>query len=171
MAYNLTKYNDRWFKCYEKEKELLESKLANFHVASIEHIGATSAVLCDTLGTIDILVGIDDIVELDTIKHHLKHNGYDLIKNASTRTSLYFVRREEKGIVCTVRVLVNGSKQYQYILAFRNYLRANKYRALRYNEYRKTVLEGCKGNLAVYAKFKANFIQSIIEEFCVFEQY
>lgn len=169
MSLEFKKYNDYWYKCFEIEKNLLLEKLKGFNVGSIEHIGATSVVLCDTLGTIDILVGINDPAEFPVVSDVLSKNGYELVEKGSSKVKLFFVRRDEKGIVGTIRVVVNGGPLCQRYIAFRDYLRSNKHCAIKYNLYRKTALESCNNDLHAYNKTKANFIESILQEYCEFK--
>lgn len=170
MKYELKPFDDKWKICFSIEKKKLEEKLKGFDVASIEHIGATSVILCGTLGTIDIVVSLNSIVEVTTVKNYLCKNGYEAIEKGCGNSQAFLVRRNDKNeIVATIRVVPNCSKQYIKLIAFKYYLRQNKNNALKYNEFRQALLETCGNNLAKYKEVKANYINSILEEHCKFE--
>lgn len=170
MGYELKPFDDKWKICFRIEKDLLLQKLTPFDVFNIEHIGATSALLCDTLGTIDILVSLNDYSDLITVKNFLNVRGYEAIEKACTPNCMFLVRRNEKNdIVATIRIVANGSKSYLKLQAFSEYLKQNKNNALRYNAFRKELLAQCGDNLKAYARIKGNFIESVLEEHCKFE--
>ena len=169
MEIILKKYNDKWPEFFDYEKKMVSKYLSRFHVDSIEHIGATSACLCDTTGTIDVLIGLNSFTEVGSVTKKLSENGYTVVDKLSTPTCAFLYRKNADGnIVATFRICENASLTFLKFLGFKFYLSGDPKNAVKYNEFRKTLIEECKGNIKVYNQIKANYINSIIDEFCKF---
>ena len=122
---NLLPFDNRWKKYFAKEKELLSKALVGQKINSIEHIGATSVVMCGTYGTIDLLLAIPSYLDFLTIKNLLDKKGYEFIQRGSLLEELFFVRRnEKKQIVATIRLVEYASQKYKEYETFKIYLKA-----------------------------------------------
>ena len=133
----------------------------------IEHIGATSVVLCKTCGTIDLLCSIPSKIDFVTIKNLLVSRGYQYLASMSNEDCYTFARRNEKNqIVSLTRVVEQASKVYQELILFKHYLREKEKHVLTYNQFRKALLEQCGGDAKQYQQIKKNYIESILNDFC-----
>ena len=164
MEPNMTQlriFNDNWKHYFSREKEKLLSILKGQDICDIEHIGATSVVLCKTAGTIDILISIPDMVEMFTIKNLLVKNGYRFVESMSNDLDeLVFMRVHNGKVVCTVRLMEQACDKYRDIILFKCYLRASKKNVIKYNEYREILLKNCHGDGALYHQGKVDYITS-----------
>ena len=161
-------FNDNWRLLYNREKHMVSAALKGHKISSIEHIGATSVVLCNTSGTIDVLVSIPSILDLFTIKNALsKVSGYECVEHKSNNHLLFFVRRNErKQIVATIRIVEYASAEYNKILSFKYYLKQKNSNVIRYNQFRQALAEHYQNDYRGYQKAKESYIQSILEEYC-----
>jgi len=165
MKYGLKKYDDRWPILFKEEKDSLIEKLKPFKIEGIEHIGATSVLLCKTAGTIDIMVALQSKMDLLSVKNYLCKNGYEEIPHLNKRNCLFLVRRNKsKQIVSTLRLVEYASDEYIKIVSFKQYLKGHKKYRNKYNEFRKTLLEQEDMTMFKYNQIKANYICSKLEE-------
>lgn len=158
------KYSDAWPYFFNKEKDRLVRLLKPFKYSSIEHIGATSAIHCDTAGTIDGLLSIPNKLDLITFKNYLSANGYEAVENRCTADCVLMYRRNSNGgVVFTLRIVEYASKTYNVIKAFKYYLKENVTHAYNYNNFRQEALYHSKC-IKDYNKLKTDYIKSIIAE-------
>ena len=163
----LIEFNDKWKDYFDLEKQNLLNALRGQKILSIEHIGATSVVLCKTCGTIDLLCVLHSKIDFITIKNLLCVNGYQYLASMSNDDCYTFARRNEnKQIVAIIRVVEQASTIHKEIILFKGYLREKEKHVAAYNEFRKALLQQCGGNAKKYQEIKQNYIKSILHDFC-----
>ena len=167
----LIRFNNNWKNYFAQEKELFLDALPGQKIESVEHIGATSVVLCATYGTIDLLCSIESSLDFVTIKNLLERKGYIFVEEKSDYLKLlYFVRRNEAGnIVATLRLVEYCSEEYNKIRAFKFYLRERQSNVDKYNQYRQTILDNYGGDLKMYQELKSRYIESVLKDHCEFK--
>ena len=167
----LLPFSNNWKDYFAQEKALLLRALQGQKVSKIEHVGATSVVLCGTAGTIDVLLGIPNSLDLITIKNILVRKGYRFIEGQSDYLNmLFFVRRNQNNqIVATIRVVEYGSDVYNRIMAFKYYLKERDANVKTYNDFRNALLEKTNGDMPQYQKVKQDYIESVLHDFCEFK--
>ena len=163
----LVKFNNNWKQMFKSEHDMLLDALGDFKVENIEHIGATSVVLCDTYGTIDLLLSIQSYLNLVMVKNILIQKGYEYIPHLSDdMKDIFMIRKDKDGrIVATIHIVEYASVRYQEYLLFKYHLREGS-NALRYNETREAMLENCNGDIKEYRKQKSEYIRYILTNFC-----
>ena len=162
----LVNFSNKWKDYFATEKQILLSALHGQKVMGVEHIGATSVVLCATSGTIDLLCVIPNMIEFITIKNILASRGYQYLKSMSTDDCFTYARRNENNqIVCTVRVVEQASRIHQEIILFKEYLREREKHVLSYNLFRQTLIDQ-NIDAQKYQEIKRNYIRSILNDFC-----
>ena len=164
----LLKFNNDWKHFFEAEKEILSNALKGQKICSIEHIGATSLVMCKTAGTIDLMLSIPSSIDFVTIKNILERKGYKCDEEKSDYINLmYFVRRNQKrAIVATVRLVEQGSIAHRELIGFKFYLKENQLHVKKYNEYRESLIKN-NGSISEYQNAKSAYIESILKDYCV----
>jgi len=163
-------FNERWTKCYEIEKNALTPVLERCKVISIDHVGATSVLFCDTNGTIDVLVSVDSIIDFATAQASLTKAGYIYLpKLSNDAIATYAHKKENKGIVSIVRVVIYGSLQYQEVMGFKYFLSSNIKNVRDYNDFRETLVDKVGNDYKNYNSVKSNYIKSILEDYCKFQ--
>lgn len=163
----LVDFNNKWKDCFLNEKKILSHALKGQPVVEIEHVGATSVVLCKTAGTIDLLCSIQNKLDFITFKNILVRKGYGYVASLSNEDCYVYVRRNSKQqIIATVRVVEHASLTYKKIILFKYYLREKISHVKAYNELRQTIIDNKDGDAASYYKIKVNYIESVINDFC-----
>ena len=164
-------FSEKWHYYFEREKRILSDCLCDQKFIDIEHIGATSVVLCNTCGTIDLLLSIQSALDFFTIKNVLVIRGYSFIKEKSNSNMFFFIRRDDKKrIVATIRLVEMASVEYNKITIFKCYLKEKNEHAIKYNQFRQTLAVKVNQDYAKYEKGKAAYIESILESYCTPEE-
>ena len=166
----LIPFNNKWKDFFNREKKMLLNVLKGQQVIEVEHIGATSVLLCETAGTIDLLCTIQNKYDLTTIKNLLVINGYQYIPSFSDLECFFFIRRnKKKQIVATIRVVEQASLIHKQMILFKYYLREKRSHVKSYNSFREALLKNCEGDPKKYREVKGNYIASILNDFCKVE--
>ena len=153
IMFRFYKFSESWSAFFQKEKAILSNALSDQKISKIEHIGATSVVLSNTAGTIDILLSIPSALDLFTFKNLLSVRGYFFVADKSSNTVFFFLRRDENGhIVATVRLVEFASDDYNKFKLFKFYLKEKDEHVLKYNDFRYTLAVNCNGDRQEYAK-------------------
>ena len=160
-------FNNKWKLYFRNEKALLLDALENHKYIKIEHIGATSIVLGDTCGTIDLLLSIRSKVDFFTIKNQICRKGYEFVPTKSDNDMFFFIRRNSKReIIATIRLVEYASDIYNRIKMFQFYLREKDEHVLKYNEFKHALVMKDKKNIKQYEDAKKAYIQSKLEMHC-----
>ena len=158
------KFSEQWRGYFEKEKAILLNALKGYKIDKVEHIGATSVVLCNTAGTIDLLLSIPSKMDMFTIKNILLRQGYLYNDSMSNNDVFLFYRKDKNNnVLSTIRLVEFASETYNNIKLFKFYLKEKDEHVIKYNEFRYSLATTCHGDYAEYEKGKKAYIESIIE--------
>jgi len=91
--YSIEKYNPDWETQFEKEKEVLQC-IFEKEVIGIEHIGSTAIPNLGGKPTIDILVIVKDLKNIDSFAPYMMKSGYLDKGEYVTKNSRLFVREK-----------------------------------------------------------------------------
>lgn len=163
----LIQFNNKWKNMFAIEQDMILAALGDYKIEKIEHIGATSVVLCGTYGTIDILLSVQDRMNLVVVKNILVGKGYEYVAHLSDdMKDIFMIRKDDKGrIVATIHIVEYASVTYQEYILFKFHLREGN-NAIKYNKTREAILEKCDGDHKEYRKQKAEYIRYILANFC-----
>ena len=165
----LLDFNDNWKEYFNSFEEELLVLFKGQKVNTIEHIGATSVVLCKTAGCVDILVSIPSAIDFVTLKNILLQNGkgYSFVVTRSNYlTQMFFIKRNKKHeVVATIRIVEYAGETYNRIKGFQQYLKQKMDHVIKYNEFKQIALDKYRGNNLGYQKAKENYIKEIVDSF------
>ena len=185
MSVEIKSYNDELRERFEKEAERIRGVLGED--VTIEHVGS-SAVGIGGKNIVDVLVGVKsgkevvrdgllaaDSVEMLTARDSLYEIGYreghdshpDRIfmmwrDNAEARA----VNDETGAGDFHVHICVAGSEEYVKMLAFRDYLRANREAALEYERMKSVFAREAGYDRQKYKELKSGYVGRMIREMC-----
>lgn len=154
-------YNPEWPFLYEKEKELLASKLGNW-IRGIEHFGSTSVPNLAAKPIIDILIGVDSLALDDKALSDLSELGYEALGEAGVPGRLYFRKRKPNSFNLAV-VLYNGALWKNNII-LRDYLRANPDEAKKYGEIKRAIFLKGIDTLLAYSDQKSSYVRELLDK-------
>ena len=163
----LLPFSNNWKAYFEDEKAILLNAIKGQPFEQVEHIGATSVLMCKTAGTIDLLLSIPTKLDFFTFKNLLVTKGYTFVEAKSNNAVMFFYRRNAKNqIVCTLRIVEYASRAYNEIKLFKHHLKEKASHVDKYNEFRETLVQQCGDDYNKYNSTKERYIKSILEHFC-----
>ncbi|WP_136604848.1 GrpB family protein [Paenibacillus dokdonensis] len=160
----VSEYDPQWATEFVLEKAKIMNALGEL-LLGIEHIGSTSVPGLGAKPIIDIMVGINELNDLNqTHITDLARIGYQFINHANFPDRRFFRRGEWRAGTHHLHVYQYKGDNWNENLLFRNYL-VNHPEAL--NEYiklKKDLEKRYKNDRAKYTEAKGPFIRKIIEQ-------
>src|SRR3989344_7921369 len=148
--YQFREYISKYKKFFLKEKNAITKALLGN--CFIEHVGSTSVPGLGGKGIVDVLVGVKS-KNLPPLIKTLESVGYEFRKKASTPDRFFF-RRDYKFSKETRRVHIHltkfDSKDWNEMIAFRNYLLKYPEDVKKYVKIKKEAVERAKGEGEIY---------------------
>jgi len=133
-------YNDEWPQIYEEEKKVL-SKIFGKVILDIQHFGSTSIKGMSAKPTIDIMIVVDDIKQIDTYDDIMKQHGYLVKGENGIKNRRYFVKLSPDNSgnhKYHLHIYQKGNQHISDELIFRDYLRID---SESFKEYEKVKIE------------------------------
>jgi GrpB-like predicted nucleotidyltransferase (UPF0157 family) len=167
----IEEYNANWIKDFNEIHEVLYETLKNL-IVSIEHVGSTSVPKLAAKPIIDIDVIFDKNTEFDEIKTALENIGYFHNGNQGIADREVFKRDKLfnhnilDSITHHLYVCPSESEELQRHILFRDYLIANEYARIEYQNLKYEIAAEANQDRKKYAELKeakaTKFINTII---------
>ena len=151
-------YDPHWPAMYEEEKQKLVSTLGEVIIA-VEHCGSTSIPGLGAKPVIDIMVGVVDLILVESWIEPLAGLSYEHM--FSQPDWCHFSKKIEPRV--NLHVFIKDSENWKRPLLFRDYLRAHPEVAAQYQVLKQAVAAEHPYNPA-YVKAKAPFIQEVMDK-------
>lgn len=152
-------YNPRWKEEYALEAEKIKSIIED-EIISIHHIGSTSIEGIDAKPTIDILVEVKNINNIDEYNNKMQELRYISMGEFGIEGRRFFI----KGL-CNrthhVHIFEKGSSEIRRHLDFRDYMINNPDEAKKYAELKKKLAKKHTYDSNQYANGKSDYIRKI----------
>lgn len=159
----LSPYNPQWPNLFIVEKEMLLSSLGT-KIRDIQHIGSTAIPNIYAKPTIDIMIGVDSLNEIDSATIlMLEKVGYEYIKKYEEMMPFrrYFQKNNKEGIRTHQIHLVEISNPFwEKHLLFRDYLTAHSEEAKQYQKLKLELAEKFS-DTNQYANAKTDYCNEI----------
>ncbi|WP_340436797.1 GrpB family protein [Ureibacillus thermosphaericus] len=117
-------YNPDWSREFEQEKEKFLEILGN-KIISIEHIGSTSVKGLGAKPILDIMVGVNNLDEVDEFIEPLKEIGYEFVYHKEFPERRFFRRGQWRAGTHHLHIYEFESEHWNNNILFRNYLRTH----------------------------------------------
>jgi len=130
----------------------------------IEHVGSTSVPGLCAKAVIDILLGAQDLLQVEETSEALAKLGYRYRPEYEVEfpDRRYFVRPGDTGPRIHLHAVVAGSPFWLGHLAFRNALRSDAQLAHQYGEFKRRLAVVHADDRAAYTAAKAPFIEQVL---------
>jgi len=155
---HLSYYDYRWKNLFSSEKKHLLSLIPLKIKALINHIGSTAVDGLVARPIIDIVVGIENPLDIFTVKDILLFNKYIFFAQYSNLENLVFYKKGNDGNEYVIHLTKYNGTTYQKMMSTVKILSNNSNLAKRYGEY-KTKLINAKSDLKTYNQEKEIFIR------------
>ncbi|ODM58052.1 hypothetical protein BC455_15005 [Vibrio harveyi] len=152
------------FKRYYIEKEEKINKILSGLTYYIEHIGSTSISNFEGKPIIDIVIGIDDIQQVEIYTRKLEKIGYishGFLKGAGGH--ILSLSNNDK-TTCLIHIVRYNSFKWKKYLTFRDYLNCHGQKRDSYLHEKKRLSKLYGNNREMYTKNKRSFIIKLEKE-------
>jgi GrpB-like predicted nucleotidyltransferase (UPF0157 family) len=155
-------YNRQWPEIFEKERQALLSVIGDKAVF-IEHIGSTFVPRLGAKPIIDIMVGVQQLVDKDDYIQAIKELGYIYVPEyEETIPDRWFFYKGKPNLHTHHLNVVEFEKDFwRRHLLFRDYLRSHPYMAKKYYQLKNDLARRCGSNREAYTELKTAFVKSI----------
>ena len=152
----VVQFREDWAELFEKEKELIVSRLALKGIA-IHHIGSTSVRGLAAKPIIDILLEVEDVVMLDEFGEIFKSLDYECMGEFGIPGRRYYQKGGDKR-THQMHAFERESPNAIRHIAFKEYLKAHEDVSKKYAELKKEVARSCNNDIEKYYDGKAEFV-------------
>ncbi len=158
-------YDKRWPTLFEKEKSILQSIFGGI-ILEIQHIGSTSIKGMTAKPTIDILITVDDIEDVDRFNEKMAIRGYIPRGEHGIAGRRYFIRLKEDGENHAAHIHMYGKENPHIIeeTMFREFLSIDKESFLQYESLKKEASEKHRYSPNEYQDAKSDCIVEIMRK-------
>jgi len=164
MSLLISEYDPHWPDRFRAEKRVLTQALGEF-ARAVEHVGSTAVPGLAAKSVIDILVGVDDIADIDRREAAMAQAGYEAKGENGIPGRRYFRRWGPSGErLVHVHAFAMESEDFSRHLAFRDYLRAHPGRAAAYGALKQALVREEGISRARYAAGKAGLVAELEAE-------
>lgn len=159
----LVKHKRRWKICYIVEKYFIARTVGKKNIVRIHHIGSTAIPGIVSKPTIDILLEIQKVTDLDALARAMQKRGYHCIPQPE---------KPAPGLMFTRGYTINGFKGQAFHVHVRyegdwdeihfcNYLKAHDDAARQYELLKLKLSTKFKNNRELYTDSKTDFVNEI----------
>lgn len=137
--------------------------ILNGHAVEIRHIGSTAVRGILAVPVIDIAVGLTATANVQAVLAMLRRSGYMSIPTDATGCiRAARLKRDRSGDHVRLWITRAGSRAWQELNTFRDYLNNHVFAANEYEELKQTLAEKYRDDPAAYSAAKSDFIRSIL---------
>ena len=157
----LLRFNTQWTQAYQSEAERLQKELGH-QIIGIEHIGSTAIPNIYAKPIIDIMIGVQDLSNTDSVIKQLQTLHYEYFGEANVPGRLYFRTREAQHY--NLALCQYQSPIWVNNLLFRDYLRSNSEQATIYSSFKQTIFNSGADSLLKYSDLKHPIVEKIMQK-------
>ncbi len=156
-------YNPNWSKEYEQEKKKIMGVLKENNIC-IEHIGSTSVIGLGAKPILDIMVGVNNLDEVDKFIEPLRQIGYEFVAHKEFPERRFFRRGQWRAGTHHLHIYKFESRHWNNNILFRNYLRTHSEVLKQYHQLKKDLAVVHYLDRTKYTQAKEPFIQNVLEK-------
>ncbi|MEH6942258.1 GrpB family protein [Bacillus sp. JJ722] len=156
-------YQPEWAIQFQAEQRLLKG-IVGKHAIEIEHIGSTSIEGLGAKPTLDIMMGVHELSEVEESIEKLKHIGYEYVFHKEFPSRRFFRKGKWRAGTHHLHVYKYESEEWINNLLFRDFLRTHPVQLKQYYQLKIELAQKYRNDRVSYTKAKESFIQSIIKK-------
>lgn len=159
----IEEYTSKWILQFKEEQKIIKNVIGSTAIA-IEHIGSTSVEGLSAKPTLDIMVGVRDLNDIDAFIELLKTIGYEHVFHQEFPNRRFFRKGLWRAGTHHLHIYQYGSEDWENNLSFRNYLRNDPNIRRQYEQLKKELANKHRFDRVAYTNAKAPFIVDIIKK-------
>ncbi|MFA5413015.1 MAG: GrpB family protein [Patescibacteria group bacterium] len=158
--YTITLYDPDWKKNFENEVKIIQPIFAG-KALQIEHIGSTSVPGLAGKPTIDILVLVNDVSEIDGLNKKMEDIGYKVLGEYVMPGAQLFVKEKNDVRLVNLHVFQKDHSHVKEMLQLRDYLRVHPEDVKEYSDLKFELAEKYPNDYAQYRKYKDEYMERL----------
>lgn len=147
-----------WKGTFEAEAATLRSALHDEALA-VHHIGSTSVPGLQAKPTVDVLVEVRKVENLDDLEVPMAASGYEAWGEYGIPGRRFFTKDRGPERLCNVHAFEAGTPEVERHLAFRDYLRKHPETARAYGKLKMELAEKHPADIEAYMDGKDAFVK------------
>lgn len=159
--YTIEKYNSDWKNQFEKEARVLQCFFDKVAL-SVEHIGSTAVPNLSGKPTIDVLVVVSQLTDVNEIAPFMTESGYKDMGEYVTKNSRLFVREKNNERLVNVHIFPKDHPHIIEMLKVRDYLRTHPEKVTEYNNLKQNLYKKYPNDYAMYRKYKDEWMKDLV---------
>lgn len=161
MKIELEQYTPEWVKLFEKERDLLKSKIGNYLLGSIEHVGSTSVPGLSAKPIVDIMFGVKDLQSSKQAIEELTEIDYCYYPYKK-EVMHWFCKPSPEHRTHHLHLIPFQSKLWEERVRFRDILRSQPEVAGKYERLKRSLASEFSNDREAYTDNKGPFIKAIL---------
>jgi len=155
-------YDPAWPLAFQREREALRSAIGEWIHGGVHHVGSTSVPGLEAKPTIDILVGVHDLVSSRACFAPLAALDYQYAPYRVSEMH-WFCKLDQRRRTHHLHLIPAGSPRFRAEIAFRDCLRGNAAIAAEYAALKRSLAVRFRNDREAYTDAKADFIGAVLE--------
>jgi len=158
--YTVLSYNPEWPALFESVREELKTV---FHdeAIKIEHVGSTAVPGMAAKPTIDVLIVVKNVFEVDKLNEKMKQLGYDAYGEYVGKGGRFFAKEEDGERIVNVHCFPADHPKVRDLIGMRDYLRAHEEESKAYADLKLDLVQKFPNDYFAYRKEKDRYIQEL----------
>ncbi len=158
---NIFSYSANFPEIFEEQRKKIALAIGDYE---IHHIGSTAIPGLGGKGIIDIMVAIDTWKQTKEITEKLKSIGFGHI-HPEEEGRIFASNKKESGFAdFHLHIVKKGSKTYEELLCFRDYLRKHPKEVVELFKLKLLWQKQSKSDRKLYGKLKADYVNKILNK-------
>ncbi len=158
--YTVVSYDTEWPELFESVRKELEPVFGD-EAKAIEHVGSTAVPGMSAKPTIDVLVVVKDILEVDKLDEKMKELGYDAYGEYVGKGGRFFAREENGERIVNVHCFPVDHPKVKDLIDMRDYLRTHHEESKDYADFKLDLAQKYPDDYFAYRKEKDEYIQEL----------
>lgn len=159
--YDVISYDPDWVSKFLEEAKILSSIFGKYAIA-IEHVGSTAVPGLAGKPTIDVLILVDNIVEVDALNQKMESAGYKVLGEYVMPGARLFVREADGTRLCNIHVFQKEHTHAKEMLRLRDYFRNNPELVKEYSQLKLDLIEKYPNDYRQYRKHKDEYVEKLL---------
>ncbi len=158
--YTVLSYDAGWPLSFESVRKELEPVFGD-EAKAIEHVGSTAVPGMSAKPTIDVLVVVKDVLEVDKLNEKMKELGYDAYGEYVGKGGRFFAKEEDGERIVNVHCFPAEHPKVRDLIDMRDFLRTHQEESKDYADYKLGLMQKLPDDYFAYRKEKDKYIQEL----------
>ncbi len=158
--YSVVQFDPNWKGIFEQEVEVIRPIFSD-KALQIEHVGSTSVPGLAGKPTIDILVLVSDVSEIDGLNPKMEVAGYQALGEYVLPGARLFIKEKDNVRLVNLHIFPKDHVHVKEMLQLRDYLRTHPEDVKEYSSLKFELVQKFPHDYAQYRKLKDEYVETL----------